>query len=163
MGNRWCVIEEATGLVVNAIVWDGIAEWSPPEGCIVLESEVAGPGWTYGNGQFYPPAVAPPTPEEVLASQSAKLQSLKAMAEAQKAALTARIGVINEAIEYEMATPEEEAELPTRVSQRKEWGQYAVLLGRVTSQVGWPPDVQWPAPPAAGMDLSVSSVANPLS
>lgn len=115
--------------------------------------------WTYINGVFAPYVAPPPTPEEVLASQSAKLQSLTQLANAQKLALTNRISTINDAIELEMATLEEETELPKRVLQLKAWKTYAVLLGRVTSQVGWPPDVEWPAQPLEGMDLTVS--ANP--
>ena len=98
-------------------------------------------------------------PPDILDIQSAKLAALKQLAEAQKVALTNRIGVINEAVEYEMASPEELAELPQRVQQRTDWGKYAVLLGRVISQAGWPHEVAWPAQPAEGMNLSVSSVA----
>lgn len=103
--------------------------------------------------------VPPPTPAEILASQSAKLQLLKQLAEAQKVALSARIGVLNDAIELEMSTPEEEAELPTRVLQLKAWKTYAVLLGRVTGQSGWPPEVDWPVQPTGGMDLTISASA----
>lgn len=112
------------------------------------------------NGEWvFAPYVAPPlTPEQILANQSEKLAYLKRIAELQKTALTARIGVLNEAIDYEIATPEEVAELPLRVAQRKEWGLYAIYLGRVTSQEGWPPDVDWPVQPIAGMDLTTSSV-----
>lgn len=98
-------------------------------------------------------------PPNILALQSAKLQALTQLANAQKSALTNRIGTINDAIELEMATPEEEAELPIRVLQLKAWKTYAVLLGRVTSQVGWPPEVTWPVQPAEGMDLTVSATA----
>lgn len=98
-----------------------------------------------------------PTPEQVLASQSAILVGLKTEAEAQKTALTNRIGVLNDSIELEMATPEEEAELPVRVAQLKAWKTYAVLLGRVTTQAGWPPEVVWPTKPSSGMDLTTNS------
>ena len=116
-------------------------------------------GWTYINGVFSPYVAPPPTDAEILASQSAKLQGLTQLSTAQKSALTNRISTINDAIELEMATPEEEAELPIRVLQLKAWKTYAVLLGRVTSQVGWPPEVTWPVQPAEGMDLTVSATA----
>lgn len=96
-------------------------------------------------------------PPDLLAIASAKLQQLTQLASAQKAALTNRIGTLNDAIELEMATPEEEAELPVRTAQLKAWKTYAVLLGRVTTQAGWYASVIWPTQPAAGMDLSVSS------
>lgn len=98
-------------------------------------------------------------PPDVLALQSAKLLGLTQLASAQKVALANRIGTLNDSVELEMATPEEIAELPVRTAQLKQWKTYAVLLGRVTSQAGWPPDVQWPVQPAQGMDLTVSSEA----
>lgn len=98
-------------------------------------------------------------PPDYLAINSAKLQALTQLASAQKIAITERISTLNDAIDLEMATPEEEAELPIRTAQLKQWKTYAVLLGRVTSQVGWPPEVVWPTQPAAGMDLTVSAVA----
>lgn len=98
-----------------------------------------------------------PTPEEVLASQSAILQRANQLAAAQKTALTNRIGVLQDAIDLEMATPEEEAELAPRQAQLLAWKKYAILLGRVTTQAGWYQTVEWPAQPADGMDLTVSA------
>ncbi|MBH8610485.1 hypothetical protein I4N56_005690 [Pseudomonas mohnii] len=94
----------------------------------------------------------------ILAIQGAKLTGLEQLADAQKVALTNRIGIINEAVTYEMASSDELVELPKRVQQRTDWGKYAVLLGRVISQTSWPHEVQWPAQPVEGMSLSVSSV-----
>lgn len=120
-------------------------------------------GWdaaeTDGIWSFAPHVAPPPTPAEILASQSDKLQRATQLAAAQKTALANRINTLNDAIELEMATPAEEAELPVRTLQLKAWKTYAVLLGRVTSQPGWPPQVNWPVQPADGMDLTVSSVA----
>ena len=160
MGN-YAVINLSSAIVENMAVWDGVTEWSPGEGCIAVETDIAQIGWAYVNGEFMaPPAqeVPPPKPAEVLAIQSAKLQGLNTLAEAQKTALTTRIGVLNESIAYEMATPEEIAELPVRTQQRVDWGKYAVLLGRVTDQPGWAAEVQWPTKPAESMDLTVSPV-----
>lgn len=98
-------------------------------------------------------------PPDLLAINSAKLQSLTRLANDQKTALTARIGTINDAIELEMQTPEEEAELIVRTAQLKQWKTYAVLLGRVTAQSGWFTTIVWPAQPAGGMDLTVSARA----
>lgn len=98
-------------------------------------------------------------PPDWLAINSGKLQGLTQLAASQKVALTNRIGTLNDAIELEMATHEEEAELPVRTAQLKAWKTYAVLLGRVTSQAGWPPEVSWPVQPAEGMDLTVSASA----
>lgn len=98
-------------------------------------------------------------PVNVLALQSAKLQELTQLASAQKTALTERIGTLNDAIDMDMAIPEEEAELPARMAQLKLWKTYAVLLWRVTTQLGWPAEVTWPAQPANGMDLTVSAMS----
>jgi|GEM_PF-1564020 len=118
-------------------------------------------GWTAdlvdGKWLLQPYVAPPPTAAQVLASQSAKLQQLNQLAAAQKAALSNRIGVINDAIEFEEATPEEISELPIRQAQLTAWKRYAVLLGRVTTQEGWPPDVIWPDQPSEGMDLSISA------
>jgi hypothetical protein len=47
-GQVWAVIDG--GLVVNTVVWDGVSDWTPPEGTI-LESlsdwPHVGIGWTY--------------------------------------------------------------------------------------------------------------------
>lgn len=163
MDSVYALISLATGVVEGRVMWDGIAEWAPPEGffAVIAPPEVQ-VGWSYADGEFVappPPELPPPTPEEILASQSAKLVALKAVANAQKIALTNRISELNDAVEYEVATPEEIAELPVRVAQRKSWGLYSIDLGRVTSQEGWPPNVTWPTQPAEGMDLSVSSTS----
>lgn len=110
--------------------------------------------WSFA--EYVPP---PPTAAEVLAAQSTVLLQLTQLAASQKVALTNRIGTLNDAVELEMATPAEEAELPVRAAQLKAWKTYAVLLGRVTSQVGWPPDVTWPVQPTEGMDLTVSATS----
>lgn len=158
MSKNYAVIVEETGLVENVMVWDGETYIQLPEGRIAVEMEYGAIGWFYHDGIFSPPEEEPPTPEQILASQSAKLVSLKSVANAQKVALNNRINELNDAIEYDVATPEEVAELPVRVAQRKAWGLYSIELGRVTSQDGWPPNVQWPVQPAEGMDLTTSSV-----
>lgn len=156
MNNRYAVVEVATSLVSNVIIWDGISEWAPDEGFIVVASEEAQIGYTYADGVFTAPPVPPPTEAELLAAQSFKLQQATQLAAAQKAALVNRVGTLNDAIELEISTPEEEAELPVRMLQLKAWKTYAILLGRVTAQAGWYATVEWPIQPAEGMDLTVS-------
>ncbi|QNB10899.1 hypothetical protein G5S35_04470 [Paraburkholderia tropica] len=47
------------GIVVNIVVWDGSASWSPPEDTTAVEvTEQSGPayiGGTYSNGLFSTP------------------------------------------------------------------------------------------------------------
>jgi hypothetical protein len=59
---NYALIETATTLVVNIMVWDGMPPWTPPEGHIAVvipENSKAGIGWTYVDGEF----IAPPEPE----------------------------------------------------------------------------------------------------
>jgi hypothetical protein len=121
--------------------------------------------WLADGGVPLP--IAEPTPADVLITQSAKLQALTQLATAQKSALTNRIATLQDAIdnvgveglEEFAATPEEQIEFPQRKTQLTKWKNYAILLGRVTSQAGWPPEVEWPVQPTEGMDLTVSATA----
>lgn len=54
---------DSTGLVVNAIEWDGATPWTPPEGHEVVLLTSGGPGWTYADGDFIPPPKPEPEPE----------------------------------------------------------------------------------------------------
>lgn len=117
-------------------------------------AEQTGSGWS-----FHPYVEPPPTDAEIADANIAMLQHSNQLAAAQKIALTNRIGTINDAIELEIAEPEEIAELPVRQSQLLEWKRYAVYLGRVTQQEGWALTVEWPVRPQEGMDLTVSAVA----
>ena len=145
-----------------------IYDYYPPQMIWVDVTDLEGvaEGWAASQDEegawtiapYVPP---PPTPTQILDSQSVILQSLKIEAERQKSALTNRIGTLQDAIdnidvegmEDYAATPEEVAELPQRKAQLTKWKNYAILLGRVTSQAGWPPNVVWPVKPTEGMNL----------
>ena len=45
------------GLIVNAIVWDGTDDYTPPDGLALIERGDSGAwiGWTYNAGEFTPP------------------------------------------------------------------------------------------------------------
>jgi len=49
------------GLIVNAIVYDGEADYTPPDGLALVErgESEAWIGWTYADGEFTPPAEPP--------------------------------------------------------------------------------------------------------
>lgn len=121
------------------------------------------------DDEGYPILVDPPpfTSEQILATQSQKLQELVRLAAAQKDALVNRISDLESAIENIgiegqeefAATPEEEAEYPVRKAQLTKWKNYSISLGRVTAQEGWFMTVSWPAQPIDGMDLTVSAVS----
>jgi hypothetical protein len=59
---RYAVIDGNN--VVNVILWDGDADWSPPEGTQTVElgdTAAVGPGFTYdGNAFIAPPKVISP-------------------------------------------------------------------------------------------------------
>jgi hypothetical protein len=42
-------------LVVNTVVWDGVSDWSPPQGSTLVslsDHPYVGIGWDYVDGQF---------------------------------------------------------------------------------------------------------------
>lgn len=51
---NYCVID-ASGNVVNVIIWDGVSVYVPPVGTILIQSNAAGIGWTYANDVFTNP------------------------------------------------------------------------------------------------------------
>ncbi len=51
---NWCLVNE-DGLVINVIIYDGISPYTPPQGTSLIQSDIAGIGWTYTNGQFNNP------------------------------------------------------------------------------------------------------------
>lgn len=53
--------------VINTCAWDGLTEWSPPEGTQAIEipeGVIAGTGYDYINGQFIAPPLPDPLPAE---------------------------------------------------------------------------------------------------
>ena len=59
---NYALIETATTLVANILVWDGKPPWAPSDGCIAVaipEGSNAGISWTYVDGEF----IGPPEPD----------------------------------------------------------------------------------------------------
>nr|WP_269476238.1 tail fiber assembly protein [Pseudomonas guariconensis] len=110
-------------------------------------------GWSFSGGVFTHPPAPPPTDAEVSANNVNKLADLTALSFAQKNALNNRIATLKDAVELELATDAETAELTSRQSQLTEWKKYGIFLGRVPQQEGWPLNATWPDQPAAGMDV----------
>jgi hypothetical protein len=55
---RYAMVQDASGVVVNVIEWDGNTEtWQPPAGhtMVLDEPPSAGPGATYDGEKFIPP------------------------------------------------------------------------------------------------------------
>jgi len=57
---NYAIIDTTSNLVVNVIVWDGNPPWQPPDGTIAVPiTDGAGIGWSYIDGAFIPPELAP--------------------------------------------------------------------------------------------------------
>lgn len=69
--STYALINTSTGLVESIVVWDGSSDWSPSDGYLAVESDQAAIGWTYTDGVLSPPLPVPPTPEEILAANTA--------------------------------------------------------------------------------------------
>ncbi len=58
-------------LVINAVVWDGESDWTPPDGTTVeIAPDYVGIGWRRVAGEWIapePPAAAPEDPNKVSA------------------------------------------------------------------------------------------------
>jgi hypothetical protein len=53
MEQVWAVIDGDT--VVNTVVWDGVSDWTPPEGTVLVslaEHPHVGIGWDFVDGEF---------------------------------------------------------------------------------------------------------------
>lgn len=44
---RYIVVQDLDGLIVNAILWDGVSPWEPPAGCFVIQNDILNIGDTY--------------------------------------------------------------------------------------------------------------------
>ncbi|WP_075259031.1 tail fiber assembly protein [Herbaspirillum camelliae] len=78
---------------------------------------------------------APPTPEQKAAAALADVDALLGEA-------TKKIAPLQDAVDLEIATPDEKAALAA-------WKRYRVLLSRIAQQPGYPDVIEWPARPAA--------------
>ncbi len=36
---RYAVVDSTTNIVLNVVLWDGVAPWSPPENTYVIQSD----------------------------------------------------------------------------------------------------------------------------
>jgi len=74
--NGYLVIKDEQ--VINTVLWDGVSDWTPPEGTTVeLAPAHVGIGWTRADGEWIAPEPPPaPTPDPAKVSARAKLAAL---------------------------------------------------------------------------------------
>lgn len=77
-----------------------------------------------------------------------KVQSLSDEATAKITALQNEVNTLQDAVDMEMAEPEEEARLPLAKTELTNWKKYRILLSRVPAQAGFPTKIDWPVKPA---------------
>lgn len=75
MSNNYAIVQD--GNIIDVVLWDGEAQWTPPEGtdAVPCGNNVCQVGGTYIDNVFSPPAVEPPTKEEYIQ----QAESMKAM------------------------------------------------------------------------------------
>lgn len=64
MKNTWALVNNETNVIVNAVVWDGVSDWQPPEGHSVYQAWPVHIGWLWVDGQQVDPN--PPETTETL-------------------------------------------------------------------------------------------------
>jgi hypothetical protein len=129
---HYAIINIETGLVENISLWNGVDEWSPPEGYIAIKSDTAQIGWSYSAGVLTAPAIVPPTAAEILATNTRTRDALLAVA-------TLAIAPLQDAVDLDDATADE-------TSLLKLWKQYRVAVNRVDLTVASP---TWPTQPSS--------------
>lgn len=137
VGN-WSLVNNATNLVENLVLWDGRAEVDFGDGFTAVEvpeGVFISTGFTYRNGEFVAP---PPTEEEQQQNEEQLIAANVATKQMLFDAATVRISVLQDAADLEMATDEEAAALPL-------WKKYRVLLNRVNASTDG--EIDWPETP----------------
>ncbi|WP_411369715.1 tail fiber assembly protein [Citrobacter braakii] len=129
---NYAVIEN--GMVVNVIVWDGVAGLGDGDQMIIETVDGCGIGWTYAGGEFIPPPVADQYPAELIASADAEKQNRLSYA-------TNKIVVWQtKLLMGRTLTDSESAKLNA-------WMDYIDAVQAIDTSTA--PDVIWPEPPEA--------------
>ena|ERR1035437_8021261 len=71
---RYAIVDE-NGLIVNCVEWDGVSDWSPPEGCEAIQSDEGSIGDSILEGvliQPDPPKPAPMTLQDQISALEAQ-------------------------------------------------------------------------------------------
>lgn len=106
--------------------------------------------WLKVRGMVANGAVATPVFDNKPPAPTAEqmLTQLTQEATGQVNSIALRVGILQDAVDMEMATDEEVASLAQAKTELTAWKRYRVLLSRVESQAGFPDAIQWPEKPA---------------
>ena len=125
--NNYAIVKN--NIVINLIVWDGIAEFSPDVGEVIIAPNGVVIGWGYENGEF----IAPPIVQHAMTVDGAEQERQALLAQANAITADWRIelslGIIDD---------EDKAKLTV-------WMKYIKALKAV--DISPAPDVSWPEPP----------------
>lgn len=126
----YAIVNKENGVVENTILWDGLPEWLPPDGCEAIKTDGVAIGWIYSSGKFSPPPEIPPSAAEII--QLNKIQKNNLMANAASA-----MKPLEFAKELGESTAEEDKQLVT-------WKKYILSVSRIDPEVLQPEWPQWP-------------------
>lgn len=134
--NSYAIIKN--NIVINVALWDGQADVNFGDDVTAVpidDTIVVGIGYTYTDGVFSAPLLS----DEVIAAiKQSKIDANIAMKNALMDSATQELGVLQDAVDLDIATDEEAAALPL-------WKKYRVLLSRVNANTDG--DVTWPEIP----------------
>ncbi|MCJ7926431.1 MAG: tail fiber assembly protein [Pantoea vagans] len=128
------------GKVINTILWDGpdTAEMNFGENVTAVEldsSITVNVGYNYSDGEFSKP---PLTEEEIEGQKANQIAINTSKKESLMSESGQMISVLQDAVDLDMATDEEESSLLL-------WKKYRVILSRIDANTG--DAVSWPATP----------------
>lgn len=129
---NYAIVE--SGVVVNIVIWDGVAEWSPNPGQSAVEikdGDEVGIGYSFIDGEFVAPVLPAPTHEELVTE-----------AERKKSQILLTINEITQTWQTQLAlgiiTDEDKATLTL-------WMKYAQEVQAIDTSAA--PDITWPTEP----------------
>lgn len=129
---NYAIVEN--GVVVNIVIWDGVAEWSPNTGQTAVEikdGDEVGIGYSFIDGEFVAPVLPVPTHEELVTE-----------AERKKSQILLTINEITQTWQTQLAlgiiTDEDKATLTL-------WMKYAQEVQAIDTSAA--PDITWPTAP----------------
>lgn len=140
MSGQYALIQD--GKVISCIIWDGpkVSPMEFDEGVTsieITEGKPVGIGYTYSDGEFRAPE---PTTEELQSQKQQIITNNKVKKEGLMLEASNQIAVLQDAVDLEIATNEENLVLPL-------WKKYRVLLSRIDADTA--SKIDWPDKPAS--------------